>query len=91
MKPSLHVARSLPQVLELFGPSSGGKSSLAARLLAGEAGPGFVLAADRVLAAAGLGWLPGRALRTLAIDAIAALPEARLLVVGDGPQRDDLE
>ena len=76
MNPSQHAARSLPQVLELFGPSSGGKSSLAARLLAGEAGPGFVLATDRVLAGVGLGWLPGQALRTLAIDAIAALTVA---------------
>ncbi len=73
MKPSLPVGRPPPRVVELFGPSSGGKSSLAARLLAGEAGPGFVLATDRVLAGTGLGWLPGRGLRTLAIDAIAAL------------------
>ncbi len=57
-------------MLELFGPSSGGKSSLAARLVAGGS---VVHAQDRLLARCGLAWLPGRPLRTLAVDAIAAL------------------
>jgi len=62
------------RVLELFGPSSGGKSSLAKRLLAvAEEGRGFTLADDRLLQRAGLGWLPGQLARTLAIDALAVL------------------
>jgi len=71
MTPSSHADRRPPRVVELFGPSSAGKSSLTTRLLAGEAGPGFALVNDRVLASVGLGWLPGRLLRTLALDAIA--------------------
>jgi hypothetical protein len=59
-------------VVELFGPSSGGKSSLGARLLR-EDGKRFVLHTDRVLRSVGLGWLPGAWLRTFALDAIAAL------------------
>jgi hypothetical protein len=59
------------RVLELFGPSSSGKSSLAAKLLAED--PGLVTAEDRLLARAGLGWLrPGRA-RVAALHALAAL------------------
>jgi hypothetical protein len=69
MTPSQHAA---PRVVELFGPSSGGKSSLVARLTR-ETGGRFVLHTDRVLASLGLGWLPGHLLRTLALDAIAAL------------------
>jgi hypothetical protein len=57
-------------VVELFGPSSAGKSTLAARLVASGR---CVRHEDRVLAAVGLGWLPGAALRTLAVDALAAL------------------
>jgi len=71
MTPPTHVDLGPPRVVELFGPSSTGKSSLAARLVSGEAGPGFILAGDRVLASAGLGWLPGRLLRTVALDLIA--------------------
>ena len=70
MTPAPHVRPSPPRVVELFGPSSGGKSSLAAQLVAGGR---CVLHTDRVLAAVGLGWLPGAALRTLAVDALAAL------------------
>jgi len=57
-------------VLELFGPSSAGKSSLAARLVAGGS---VVHAQDRLLGRCGLAWLRGRLLRTLAVDSIAAL------------------
>lgn len=60
-------------VLELFGPSSGGKSSLAARLVAGEGGAGFIHAEDRLLARFGLAWLPGGLPRILALHAVAAL------------------
>ena len=70
--PSPHASRP-PRVVELFGPSSGGKSSLARRLVAGGR---FVLHTDRVLGAVGLGWLPGPLLRTLALDAVAALAVA---------------
>lgn len=73
MTPAPHAASRPPCVLELFGPSSGGKSSLSARLVSGACGGRFVLHTDRVLASVGLGWLPGRLLRTLALDAIAAL------------------
>jgi hypothetical protein len=69
MTPSPHAA---PRVVELFGPSSGGKSSLGERLLR-EGGGRFVLHTDRVLASVGLGWLPSRLLRTFAVDAVAAL------------------
>jgi len=72
MTPSPHAAPRPPRVVELFGPSSGGKSSLGARLVR-EGGGRFVLHTDRVLASVGLGWLPGALLRTLAADAIAAL------------------
>jgi hypothetical protein len=61
------------RVLELFGPSSGGKSSLAARLVAGEGGPGFIHAEDRLLACAGLGWVPGRRPRIVLLHLVAAL------------------
>ena len=62
------------RVLELFGPSSGGKSSLARRLLA-DPGEGriFTLVGDRLLERVGLGWLPGHLARTLALDALALL------------------
>lgn len=60
------------RVLELFGPSSGGKSSLAARLAAGAGGPGLVLAEDRLLARCGLGWARGHVLRTLLVHCVAA-------------------
>jgi hypothetical protein len=59
------------RVLELFGPSSGGKSSLAAKLLA--EGPGLVAAEDRLLARAGLGWLPPGRARSAALHGLAAL------------------
>jgi hypothetical protein len=72
MTPLPHAAARPPRVVELFGPSSAGKSSLGARLIR-EGGGRFVLHADRVLASAGLGWLPGALLRTLALDALAAL------------------
>jgi hypothetical protein len=61
------------RVLELFGPSSGGKSSLATRLVAGEGGPGFTHAEDRLLARVGLGWVRGRLPRILVLHAVAAL------------------
>jgi hypothetical protein len=62
------------RVLELFGPSSGGKSSLAKRLLAaGAEGRAFTLAHDRLLERSGLGWLPGHRARTLVLDALALL------------------
>jgi hypothetical protein len=60
------------RVLELFGPSSCGKSSLAARLVAGEGGPGFIHAQDRLLARAGLGWVRGRLPRTAVLHLVAA-------------------
>jgi hypothetical protein len=69
MTPLPHAA---PCVVELFGPSSGGKSSLVARLLREGRGR-FVLHTDRVLAGVGLGWLPGKGLRTLAVDVVVAL------------------
>jgi hypothetical protein len=59
------------RVLELFGPSSSGKSSLAAKLLAERAG--LATAEDRLLARAGLGWLPAGRPRTVALHALAAL------------------
>ena len=71
MTSSPHAAAP-PRVVELFGPSSAGKSSLVARLLR-EGGGRFVLHTDRVLASVGLGWLPGARLRTLAVDLLAAL------------------
>ena len=100
MTSSPHAAPRPPRVVELFGPSSGGKSSLGARLLSGERGARFVRHTDRVLASVGLGWLPGQALRTLAIDAIAALEviatwrrhracyarAAALVLRGEGPR-----
>ena len=62
------------RVLELFGPSSGGKSSLVRRLLAApREGCVFTLAQDRLLERAGLGWLSGHLARTLAIDVVAVL------------------
>jgi hypothetical protein len=61
------------RVLELFGPSSGGKSSLATRLVAGEGGPGFIHAQERLLARFGLGWVPEGTLRGLLVHAVAAL------------------
>jgi hypothetical protein len=64
--------RSL-RVVELFGPSSAGKSSLARSLVARERGGRFVLHEDRILQSVGLGWLRPPLLRTLAIDALAAL------------------
>jgi hypothetical protein len=70
MTPASRV-ESGPRVLELFGPSSAGKSTLAARLCAGEGGPGFALLFDRVLADVGLGFLRPRWLRVLALDAVA--------------------
>lgn len=61
-------------VLELFGPSSGGKSSLAERLLAARGeGRVFKLVQDRLLERVGLGWLSGQLARTLAVDALALL------------------
>jgi hypothetical protein len=72
MTPLPHAAPRPLRVVELFGPSSGGKSSLGERLLREGRGR-FVLHTDRVLASVGLGWLPGRGLRTLALDALAAL------------------
>jgi hypothetical protein len=73
MTPAPHARSSPPRVVELFGPSSAGKSSLAARLASGASGGRFVLHTDRVLASVGLGWLPSASLRTLALDALAAL------------------
>ena len=70
--PSDSEARPAPRVLELFGPSSGGKSSLAARLVAGEGGAALALAEDRLLARLGLGWARGHGLRTLLVHVIAA-------------------
>lgn len=70
------------RLLELFGPSSGGKSSLATRLVAGEGGPGFVHAEDRLLARAGLGWLRGRLLRIALLNLVAAV--AVLVTWGEG-------
>jgi hypothetical protein len=61
------------RVLELFGPSSGGKSSLATRLVAGEGGPGFTHAEERLLARVGLGWVPQGLLRMLLLHLVAAL------------------
>jgi hypothetical protein len=61
------------RVLELFGPSSGGKSSLATRLVAGEGGPGFTHAQDRLLARAGFGWAQGHRLRELLLHLLAAV------------------
>ena len=72
MTPLPPAAPRSPRVVELFGPSSGGKSSLGRSLVTGEHGDRFVLHGDRVLASVGLGWLPGATLRTLALDAIAA-------------------
>jgi hypothetical protein len=64
-------ARPAPvRVLELFGPSSAGKSTLAARLAAE---PGCVSAEERLLARFGLAAVRGRVLRTLLVDALAAL------------------
>jgi hypothetical protein len=59
------------RVLELFGPSSGGKSSLAAKLLAER--PGLATVEARLLARAGLGWLPAGRPRVFALHALAAL------------------
>jgi hypothetical protein len=59
------------RVLELFGPSSGGKSSLAAKLAA--EGAGLVPAEARLLARAGLGWLPAGRARVAALQTLAAL------------------
>lgn len=57
-------------VLELFGPSSGGKSTLVTRLLAGAgaSAPVFALAQDRLLERAGLAALPAGRLRKLLLD-----------------------
>ena len=60
-----------PRSLELFGPSSGGKSTLGSRFLAGRCSMRVVPHTDRVLDGFRLGWLPGWLLRTLALDAIA--------------------
>jgi hypothetical protein len=60
-----------PRVLELFGPSSGGKSSLAAKLRAER--PGLATVEGRLLARAGLGWLPAGRARVVALHALAAL------------------
>jgi hypothetical protein len=73
MTPLPPAAPRSPRVVELFGPSSGGKSSLGRSLVAGERGGRFVLHTERVLASVGLGWLPGATLRTLALDLLAAL------------------
>jgi hypothetical protein len=70
----IHCELAEVRVLELFGPSSGGKSSLAKRLLtAPRDGRVFTLAQDRLLERVGLGWLSGHLARTLALDALAAL------------------
>jgi hypothetical protein len=58
------------RVLELFGPSSGGKSTLAGRLLAGAGAPVFVLAQDRLLQRVGLGALPPGLARKLVLDVL---------------------
>jgi hypothetical protein len=70
----IHCELAAVRVLELFGPSSGGKSSLARRLLT-DPGEGrvFTLVEDRLLERVGLGWLPGHLARTLAVDALALL------------------
>lgn len=60
-----------PRSVELFGPSSGGKSTLGARLSGGRSRIRAQLHGDRVLAHFHLGWLPFALLRTLALDAIA--------------------
>jgi hypothetical protein len=60
-----------PRSLELFGPSSGGKSTLVSRFLAGRCAMRVVLHTDRILSAFFLGWLPGWLLRTMALDTIA--------------------
>lgn len=74
MKLPIHCEPAEVRVLELFGPSSGGKSSLARRLLTAPGhGRVFTLAQDRLLERAGLGWLAGYRARTLAVDAMAAL------------------
>lgn len=55
-------------VIELFGCTSAGKSSLARRL---RVAAGARMGDDFVLARAGLGWLPGRLPRLLALDVLA--------------------
>jgi len=60
-----------PRVVELFGPSSGGKSTLGAKLRARCTSPAVRCADERILAHVHLGWLPGHLLRTLALDAVA--------------------
>jgi len=62
-----------PRVLELFGPSSGGKSSLAARLAADPGGAGFTHAQERLLARVGLGFLREGRLRTGLLHLVAAV------------------
>jgi hypothetical protein len=61
------------RVLELFGPSSGGKSSLAAQLAASEGGARLSLVQDRMLARLGLGRVRSELARTLLIHAVAAV------------------
>jgi len=56
-------------VVELFGCTSAGKSSLARRLVG--AVPAAWRADDFALARAGLGWLPGRLTRLVALDLLA--------------------
>ena len=61
-------------MLELFGPSSGGKTTLARHLLsAPREGRVFTLVQDRLLERAWLGWLSGPLVRTLAGDGLAVL------------------
>lgn len=90
-------ARPAPvRVVELFGPSSAGKSTLAARLAAE---PGWVPAEECLLARLGLAGVRGHLVRTLLVDAVAVLgvaltwreasayyrATARLALAGGGP------
>jgi len=69
-----HRKLAAARVLELFGPSSGGKSSLALRLLAGGGDvPVFIQAEARLLQRSGLGWLPEGPARVLALHLVALL------------------
>src|SRR5262245_5912405 len=73
MAPSSQSKLAGVRVLELFGPSSGGKSSLAEKLMRCAGAPVFVLAQDRLLQRAGLAWLPASLLRKLALDLLVLL------------------
>lgn len=73
MAPSSRCELAGVRVLELFGPSSGGKSSLAQGLCAHGGAPRFRLVEERLLERAGLGWLPASPARTFVLALFALL------------------